>query len=549
MQRNVKNSFWLCIAVFLITQASCKKDLDRSPLSDLASNDFWTTPSNVNLALTALYRANIQYLSTDAEYNPTDWWSYAGLTFLEMATDNAYDRRGDNSVYNQLTNGALTSNNANLGFYWSFSYARIARCNYFLENIGKADLTTAVRNRMIAEARFIRASQYFYLVSYYGSVPLVTHTLTLDSANTVSKAAVPDIEKYAESEFVAAAADLPTMANLLSSEQGRAPRQVALAFLGRLYLFEKNWQKAADTYKQIIDYKENIIDPNYSSLFDGSNEGSKELIFQTQYLINIASNGMDLHMNPKMCGGFSLFCPLGSMGESYDFKDGSAFSFSSPLYNPKDVGANRDPRFGYNIMYNGSIFKGLTYSSHPDSTKALDQTTTNIQATRTGYCIRKYQAENVSSTALANSGINLPIIRYAEILLSYLEAQIQLGIINQPLLDATINQVRGRSSVNMPPVTQLNPTLLMAILKKERRNELAFEGIRLWDLYRWGDAITVLQGNFYGASFPGSLKLRKAPNNSVDPFSRWYVTTKAFNAGNYPWPVPQAEININPKIK
>ncbi len=89
----------------------------------------------------------------------------------------------------------------------------------------------------------------------------------------------------------------------------------------------------------------------------------------------------------------------------------------------------------------------------------------------------------------------------------------------------------------------------MAITKKERRNELAFEGIRLWDLYRWNDAVTVLQGKFFGASFPGSVKLRKAPDNSVDPFSRWYVTTKAFSAGNYPWPIPQSEININPKLK
>jgi hypothetical protein len=548
MQHNIKNIYWLCIAAFLITQTSCKKDLDRSPLSDLASNDFWSTPSNVNLALTALYRGEIQY-AIDAEYNPTDWWSYAGLTFLEMATDNAYDRRGDNSVYNQLTNGALTANNVNLSYYWSFSYARIARCNYFLENIGKADLTAAVRSRMIAEARFIRASQYLYLVSYYGSVPLVTHTLTLDSANTVSKAAVADIENYTESELLAAVADLPTMANLLASEQGRAPRQAVLAFLGRLYLFEKNWQKATDAYKQIIDYNENIIDPNYSSLFDGSNEGSKELIFQTEYLMNTASNGMDLHMNPRMCGGFSLFCPLASMAESYDFSDGSPFSYSNPLYNPNDVGANRDPRFDYNIMYNGSKFKGLTYASHPDSTKALDQTTTNIQATRTGYCIRKYQAEGVSNTALSNSGINLPIIRYAEVLLSYLEAQIQLGNIDQPLLDATINKVRGRASVNMPPVTELDPTSLMAIVKKERRNELAFEGIRLWDLYRWDDAVTVLQGKFYGASFPGSVKLRKAPDNSIDPFSRWYVTTKAFKPGNYPWPVPQSETNINPNLK
>src|SRR5699024_2716900 len=105
-----------------------------------------------------------------AEFNPTDWWSYHGLLFLDLATDNAYDRRGDNSVYNKLTNGTMTSNLGVLDNYWTASYQKIARANYFIENLPKANFDESKKMRFDAEARFIRAAQYFYLSQYWGSV-------------------------------------------------------------------------------------------------------------------------------------------------------------------------------------------------------------------------------------------------------------------------------------------------------------------------------------------------------------------------------------------
>lgn len=539
---------WFGISILALSLFSCQKKLNLNPLDQYASNVFWTSESNVNLALTALYKGNIQMID-GAEFNPTDWWSYNGLIFLEFATDNAYDRRGDNSPVNQLTSGALTSNNRLLTPYWSNSYSRIAKCNYFLENIKKTSIDDSIKNRMIAEARFLRASQYLYLSTYFGSVPLVTKTLTLEEANTVDKVPQKTVQDFVEAEFTGASASLPTAGNLPSSERGRATRQADMAFLGRLYLTEQNWQNAADTYKQIIDLNDNIIDPDYASLFNGTNEGSKEIIFATQYLVDLAPNGMMQHFYPRMSSGWSIFCPLGSLAESYDFTDGTPFLYNSVEYDPTDIAKNRDPRFKYNIMYNNEQFKGQIYDSNPDHSSAPDQLTLTIQATRTGYCMKKFNYEGFSGGDLQNSGIDLPIIRYAEVLLSYLEAEIHLGNISQTLLDQTVNKVRSRASVNMPPITETDPVKLMAILKKERRNELAFEGIRLWDLYRWNDASTILEGKFFGASYPGAINLRKAPDGSTDPYSRWFVTTKKFDPSNYPWPVPQSEVNINPKLK
>lgn len=536
------------LSIFAVISTSCEKELNKSPLTEFADETFWTSEQNVKQALTGVYRGNIQ-MALSPEYGPTDWWSYHGLIFLEFATDNAYDRRGDNSAINRLTNGTLVNNNGILLNYWSASYNRIARCNYFLENVGKASLNAATLKRYIAEVRFIRACQYFYLSQHYGSVPLITEVLTLDEANNVIKAPIQEVKNYAETEFIAAAADLPRYSELTVAEKGRASAQVALAFLGRLYLAEKKWTEAAAVYKKIIDYNDNIIDPDYIGLFNGDNEGSKEIIFATQFIQDLASNAIQQHTYPAIFGGYMLFCPLGSIVESYEFNDGTPFSYTDSRYDAADLGANRDPRLKFNVIYNGQPFKNIIYDSHPNSTTSPDQLTTFKQATRTGYAPKKFNSEVFSGGDLQNSGIDIPVIRYAEVLLGYLEAKMESGSVDQDLLDETINKVRGRASVNMPRVTETDFTKLQVILRRERRNELAFEGIRLWDILRWGIAGEVLNKDFYGAPFPNATNLRKK-GNMVDPYSRWYVTSKAFRVGTDElWPVPLAEININPKLQ
>ena len=535
------------ILVLMILVSSCQKQLEKSPLDKFDQSTFWTNQSNLMLALTGLYHGNIVFNKPD--YNSSDWWSYSGLLFMEFASDNAYDRRGENSPYQKLSNGTLTSSIAVLGYYWKNSYSRIANCNYFLENVDKSSANDDIKNRFKAEARFIRACQYFYLSQFYHSVPLVTTTLSPDEANTVTKASEDDVEKFAETEFIAIAQSLPDYKDMPTSEFGRASKQAALAFLGRLYLAEQRWADAAATYKQIIDLGANIIDPNYAGLFDGSNESSKEIIFSLQYLQNLDGSSLMQHCDPAVVGGWHIFCPLGSLVEAYDFNDGTPFSYTDPRYDANDIGKDRDPRLKYTVLYNEENFRGLKYICHPDSTTSPDQLGAGKQNTQTGYSLKKYIDENYSSN-LQSSGGDLPIIRYAEVLLSYLEAKIEAGeAIDQGLLDQTINQVRGRASVGLPPITETNPTLLLPIVRHERRVELACEGTRYWDLLRWKTAETVLNDNFYGAPFPGAKKIKKL-NNQNDPYSRWFVTTRKFRADkDYQWPIPQSEVNINPNLQ
>lgn len=531
---------------------SCKKELDRTPLDQFSSQTFWDNEANTMMALSGVYRGGIQMASnpTGAEYSATDWWSYHGLLFLEFATDNAYDRRGENSGYNTLTNGTLTPSNSYLSNYWSASYNRIARSNYFIENVGKAPVDAAKIARMQAESRFIRACQYFYLSQHFGAVPLIEKTLNLQEANTVDKNTRDQVLAFVEAELKAVAETLPKQNSMPAGERGRATQQAALAFLGRTYLAQKRWEDAVNVYKQVIDMNENIIDPDYESLFNGTNESSKEIIFATQYLQDLAPNAMLQHNYPAKLGGNAIHSPLGSLVESYEFNDGTPFSYADPRYNAANLSVDRDPRLSYTVLHNGQQFKNVVFNSNPDDASSPDQLTTTKQATRTGYGLKKFNSEAFSGGDLQNSGIDLPVIRYAEILLSYLEARLEGGaVIDQALLDETINKVRGRASVNMPRITETNATALRPILRRERRNELALEGIRYWDLLRWGTIGEVLQGDFYGAPFPEAANLRKK-SAIVDPYGRWYVTSKAFRKGQDEfWPIPQSEVNINPKLR
>lgn len=542
-------NIWVGLLGVSMLFAGCQDRLETNPLDQFANESFWKSENDALLAVTGLYRGEIQ-MNNGAEYSPTDWWSYYGLLYLEFASDNAYDRRGDNADLTKLSDGTLTSSVGVLRNYWRNSYKRIARTNFFLENINKAPLDETTRNRYIAEARFIRAAQYYYLSQHFGSVPLVTKVLTLQEANNVDKASKDDIVAFVNKEFTEAVNDLPSYAGLSPQERGRISKQGVWAFLGRLQLSEKDYSGAIESYGAIISANENSIDPNYGSLFDGTNETSSEIIFGTQYLTDLATNAMLQHQYPATAGGWHLHNPLGSLVEAYQFNDGTNFSYEDGRYDAGSITKDRDPRLGYTVITNGDTFKDFEYQSHPDLTSSKDQLTTTKQATRTGYGLRKYNNEKFSGD-LQNSGIDLPVIRYAEVLLSYLEAKLENGdAIDQALLDATINKVRARASVNMPAIQTTDAAALRPIMRNERRVELALEGIRYWDLLRWDIAHEVLQGEFYGAPFPGANNLRVNPSGVKDQYNRWYVTSKKFRKGqDRYWPVPQAEVNVNPKLK
>lgn len=544
--KSIKYIFPILLAGMASVQ-SC--DLERYPLTSLSEETFWNDEGNAELALPPLYRGGI---TNGLEYGVSDFWSYHGMLLMEHLTDNAFDRRGESNLFFGISSGRLTNTNSFIASYWSSAYSRIGKCNRFLEGIANAPDSES-KTRMIAEARFLRATQYHYLASYFKDVPLVTTQLTGEEANNVTKETQTNILAWCATEFWEAAADLPRFKDLASTETGRATKQAALAFLGRTCMLQQDWAGGAAAYKEIIDYGDNDIHSSYSELFwPGTGVGNAENIFYISYLENFFGAGFPQQILSAKDGGWSLSNPSAGLFEAYEFTDGTPFSYDDPRFNPDNLGENRDPRLDYTIYYNGATFMGTEYRMSPDYDAAVrERLDYSSEASKTGYMWRKYFDENPIADLMSYSAVT-PIIRYAEVLLSYLECLIESGQpIDQATLDATINKVRARADVNMPPVTETNPDLLREKLRNERRIELAFEGIRYWDLLRWGIADEVLVGEIWGAPYPSSA-LYATSTKQVDPTGhcRWYVGRRDFrNPQDYTWPIPLGEQNINPNLR
>ena len=530
-----------CAASLLL--AGC--DMDRLPLTSFSEETFYDDEANVKLALTGLYRGGI---SLGVDYSVADWWAYPAVALLDGVSDMGYDRRGFNNALGKLTSGQLLDNNPWITNLYQKPYKRISSCCRFLDGLDKIANQSEALNRMRAEARFIRAVQYFYLGSYYHDVPLVKTVLTLEEANSVSVSSRKEVLSYAAQELEEVAKILPRHRDLPAFELGRATAQAALGYLARTYMVMEDWTNAAKACKQIIDYGDNAIDPNYQTLFYQSGETSSEHIFATQFVDDLSGHGLPQHAYPIKDGGWCLVNASNHLFESYDFKDGTKFSYDDPKFDKSHFGANRDPRLDYTIYYDNQIFKGSVFDCDPE-TSAADKIGAG-QHTQTGYLMRKYFDEGWSGNINA-CGTNMPLVRYADILLLYLEAKLKAdGSVDQALLDATINQVRGRASVGMPPITETDPTELMKIIQKERMVELAFEGWRLWDLYRWGIAVEKLNEDIYGSPFYVSNQdLIQKKNGQRDKWDRWYVNKRKFKEGQSRWPLPLNEKNINPNLR
>ena len=545
----MKKLKYLALAALIASFSMQSCDLERFPLTSLSEDNFWTNDKNASLALTTLYRGSI---SGGVDYGVSDWWSIHGLLYMDHLTDNAFDRRGENNPFYQISSGKLMNNNSFLKSYWQSGYKRIGLCNRFLEGI-KNTSESGTKKRMIAEARFLRACMYHYLASYFKDVPLVTTPLTGEEANNVTKETQANILAWCTIEFKEAAADLPRFKDIPSSESGRACKQAALAFLGRTYMLMNDWSKGADAYKEIIGYGDNVIHPNYKELFTpGTGANNKENIYFVAYLEELLGNGLPQHTLSAKDGGWSISNPSAGLFESYEFNDGTPFSYDDPRYDANNLGKNRDPRLDYTIYYNGATFMGTTYKMSPDyDASKKERLDYSSEASKTGYMWRKYFDENKINNLQSYSGVT-PVIRYAEVLLSYLECLIESGQnIDQSILNASINKVRGRTNVNMPAITETNTAKLRQIVRNERRVELCLEGIRYWDLLRWNIAHEVLVGEIWGAPYPESARY-SATTKFIDPTGkcRWYVGRRDFrNPQDYTCPIPLSEQNINPNLR
>lgn len=533
-----------CFFLFLLT-SSCHKELEKVPLQAPSTSTFLRTESELKAALVGCYSPLTTLLAGDP-------YSLRFEVFSDIGADR--DNTPESQMGNPTASAAVT--------IWTTMYQVIGRCNFILDNINRVEgANAAVVKQITGETKFLRAYSYALLAQLYGDVPLVTKTQTL------SEASVPRDPKSTVIDFVLT--ELGEAANLMSSTN--SPNTMALSsgaawgLASRVALFNERWTDAISAAEKVmlLEGTQVELNPSYANITMRAGKTSKEILWAIQYNYTDVVHTFTQSLRSRMASGFSNRIPTQSLIDSYECTDGLTID-KSPLFNPTRPFENRDPRLGATVALPGSVFFGYQFETHKDSLTCWNynlvpaRRVANLDATHafasfSGYCWRKYA--DPTELHATRSEINPIVLRYAEVLLNYAEAKVQANQIDASVYTA-INKIRAR--VNMPLITSgQTSSNLLSIIRRERKVELAGEGLRYFDIIRWKIADKVLSGPVYGRpprSYPSSAPVIDANgtpdySNVANRSQMRVIQTRVFSvSANYLWPIPNIEIQTNKKL-
>lgn len=534
----MKSKFKYIISTCLLFIGMTACDVERLPETSISDATFWRSETDLIAATNYLYT-----------FLP-------GFTTEDVWSDDAIGLTS-NGISDGSRLAPATDGNYNT------PYQLIRAANNIIEKAPRASANTseAIIDRYVAVARFFRAWGYFSLVQKYGDVPLITKILE-DTSPELTAPASPRAEIidliYQDLDF--AAAKLQTISALGAANFGRISNTGALALKARVALFEgtrskyhnygdakKHLSLAVAAAKAVIDSKQHSLFANYFNLFQYEGEGlqNKENIIVRQYGVSLTDRVLT-HTYYRGTIENGNKNPTKSLVDSYLMTDGLPIT-KSPLYKAPvkstDVFVNRDDRLNQTVMKAGDpyIF----------TKKVFDVAVLVFQ--KTGFCFRKFS--NIDDWNNQASTIDRPLLRYAEVLLTYAEAKYELdGNISDADLDLAINPLRARGKIAKltNAFVTANGLNMRDEIRRERRVELAQEGHRYWDLIRWKTAEVelpkpVLGNYFFKTEFGTATTVNLTPDNYI------LVTAANFRkfdpAKDYLWPLPLNEISLNPNLK
>lgn len=477
------------IITFIVSASlfvSCT-DLEVTPTSFVTEDNFFKTQDDAVASVTAAYAS----LSLD----PGEQSLFGrNLYFLtDMASD--YAAAGVSATNPQVRALSSSTHDATtdrVQVAWRQIYAGINRANVAIDNIPKVQGTEAVKTRLINEAKFIRALLYFQAVRLWGGVPIVLHEATSINVESLKskRAPVEEVYKQIVSDLTAAES-LPV--TYPANEAGHATSGAAKSILVKVYLTRKEWDKTIAKSKEVINggYGYALFE-NFADVFNKTKKNGKEHIFSVQFEPNQAGNG--------------------SSGSTFMATSFTGFTATEPADIISDV------TLFYNIYAAGDTRRDVSYK------KQLFNPATGTLYTFPKPIFSKY-LDVTNLAAPSNVAINFPIIRYADILLSFAEA---INEQSGPTTEAyeAVNKVRRRAygvDINTPNVSVdlvgLTTAELRAAIREERKKEFVQEGQRWFDLVRWGTLVSEVK--------------KVTAKNSVSERNNLY-------------PIPQSERNIDP---
>lgn len=566
----------IIVGLLAISFLSCKKDfLDRTPLSQVDPDNYFKTGADLSTYCNSFYN----YLPGTAIFNKD-------AVSDDVECSNSLLVQGKRTVPTDATSA---------GWTWS----TLRNINYFLEHYNNAEVAENVKLQYAGVAKFFRAWFYFDMVKKFGDVPWYSTSLNESS---------PELFKARDSRTLvidSVIADLDFASTWLSGKKSidRVTKWTALALKSRVALYEGTYRKyhtelnlgaqvqdllqqsyeAADSVMRFSGYKlfsTGHPESDYLTLFSEDNANPDEFILAQVYdnaLSTFHNANYVLTVSTSSLPSFNKsFIDQFLMDDGTPFSSRAGYKTETFLQETK----NRDPRLSQIIRTPGYKRIGTTKNLVPD-----------LSVAPTGYQCIKYMTTPSQDGWNINTN-DLPVFRYAEVLLNFAEAKAESGSLTQDDLDRSINLIRSRA--RMPPIVKGNivpdaelqnlyqnvsdPNILE--IRRERNVELAMEGFRYDDIMRWKVG-NLLARPFYGMYYPqkGSMDmdgdgkadisvLDQKPANP-DPSIQYYILgtdhklsdgdhgnimvypnlAKTFNdPRDYLYPLPLTELLLNKNL-
>lgn len=452
-----------------LTQVGCEKFLDVAPPYTQDADNFFNTPVDYERALIGAYDL-LQ-------------GSFMSTWIGEIASDNSIaggESVTDSEGLHEIDAMSHDAVNDDLRKVFRWNYAGITRVNYIMEHKDKLDFQG--KDKILGQARFLRAFYYFELVKFFGDVPLVVDK-RLGSSEATLYDRTPAAEVYAQIE-----ADLSFAVSTLdwtAAEKGRITKGAALSLLGKVYLYQDKFDLAAATFKQVIDQNQYKLIADYKKMFTVANEGHSETVFDVEYSgAEGGSYGCMICLEGNASPGFQGIRQYN--GPVY----GDGNSYNLPTQNLYDAFAANDPRRDASIL---DIDDFISKQANPSAI-----TYAKGGGGHTGFYNNKYikkQGEIGLPDNDLTSPVNYKVIRYADVLLMAAEANARKAGADEALARTYLNQVRTRAGLAN---SSASGQALVDAIWAERRLELSGEGHRFFDLVRTGQAKDAIDGFVVG---------------------------------------------------
>lgn len=500
------------VAVLMtLTLTACEDYLTLSSPDGLTSDSFWRDKTDVESALSAAY-SQLYFM----DYS-SDRWSMSEVIWPVEAYREDIIKMGSDAMNYQnwvdLYNYTFTNGNSQVSAYWRHLYRGINFANQILEKSKKvpaAKLPDTEREQLMAEAHFLRAYYHMRLLLNWKEIIIRNQYITSGEPSALDKALS---SRTACWDFVVqdlnAATALPESHSI--ENIGRATRGAAYAYLGWAYLTraaeenqakDDHLRKAIDAFNKVTGYE---LNANFAGMFNGQSENSKESIFEMQFTLNDANGANYRTQMHRWIGcselmGWDEILPAKALIDEF-MKEGKIAT-----------DGEYDNRLYATIFYQCDYWnapEGRVYGKKYDDWFTEDGKAYNRPA------FRKFMPATIEELGMDETAVNIPLMRYANVLLMKAEALNQIGETAQAI--KIINEVR-KVHGNMPAMKGSSKAEVQAQIEHERAIEFPLENLRFYDLRRWGKLEAVMK---------------------ADGRKNFTEEAHAF------YPVPQTEINAN----